>query len=405
MYASLSYCLPVLSLASTVFATPYEPTHIPEKRASASPLNVTSVEFIGNVTSNVYTARDLGFSGAIGNTTILTYGDSFWGNDAGLVRNSWGIATDDPLTVVDNGLINGEPHQFVPWEAAWGELNTEGMGITTVLGVDDTNGIVFFYRLDTVTDNDPQNGAGVATVTLSADNSPVPNATRLADYWWEAGTEPTYGDVAALKGNDDYFYAYGHYDGNAGVYLTKVPIDGATDLNQYQYWNGQSWQDDRLMNPSLNMSVGWEINQGQVNWSNYYNCYVFIYVDNFADNLVQAMTSTAPEGPWSESVTVFKATPLQENNFIYAGIGHPQFDTSGKTLVITYTNPPNVVQAIKALTFDFICIAIVDVRAWNPAYTLDSNTLSMTLDDDDFDLKRDGKLNDGDGDGRRQELA
>jgi len=58
-------------------------------------------------------------------------------------------------------------------------------------------------------------------------------------------------------------------------------------------------------------------------------------------------TSQKPEGPWSEPITLYQATPLQEGSSIYAAVPHPYFDESGKTLVVTFTSHPNTVQAIR----------------------------------------------------------
>jgi hypothetical protein len=64
---------------------------------------------------------------------------------------------------------------------------------------------------------------------------------------------------------------------------------------------------------------------------------------------VLAKTSPAPEGPWSDPVTLYQATPITSGSTIYAAIPHPYYDPSGKSLVVTYTNHPNVIQAIKVV--------------------------------------------------------
>lgn len=126
-------------------------------------------------------------------------------------------------------------------------------------------------------------GAGVAEVSLEAyGDMPIPHANRLSKFWWDGETEPWYGDVCALKA-DDHVYAYGHVKDNPWIYLVRAPLDRATDLNAYEYWNGSGWQSERLRRDELNekQSVFWQVNQGQVYWSKYHNCFVFIYCDNF----------------------------------------------------------------------------------------------------------------------------
>jgi hypothetical protein len=62
---------------------------------------------------------------------------------------------------------------------------------------------------------------------------------------------------------------------------------------------------------------------------------------------VLAKTASAPEGPWSEPMTLYQATPITKGSSIYAAVPHDYYDRSGRTLVVTFTNHPNVIQAIK----------------------------------------------------------
>ena len=135
-------------------------------------------------------------------------------------------------------------------------------------------GILFFLKNHRPNGQNTLIGAGVATVSLSSSN--VPNATRLAEYWWDANTEPWYGDIGALRAGE-YVYAYGHATSANHVYVARVNYTQATQLDSYEYWNGQAWQSDRLYNVSDTESVMWGVDQGQVFWSNYYGCFVFVY--------------------------------------------------------------------------------------------------------------------------------
>ncbi len=123
-------------------------------------------------------------------------------------------------------------------------------------------------------------GAGVATINVT--NSYPPNATaqRVSQYWWDGATEPWYGDTGAIP-VDGYIYTYGHANNTQYVYLARVPRQSATDLSCYEYWNGDSWQTDRLYNPGEKEGVFWAVQQGQVVYSNYYDCFMFIYCGKF----------------------------------------------------------------------------------------------------------------------------
>lgn len=119
-------------------------------------------------------------------------------------------------------------------------------------------------------------GAGVATVKLTGDHPSMPEVQRLSEYWWNGEVEPWYGDVGAIRAGD-HIYAYGHTKSTPYVYVARVRWEQATELSAYEYWNGETWQKQRLYKFGEKEGVFWQINQGQVIWSNYYNCYMFVY--------------------------------------------------------------------------------------------------------------------------------
>jgi hypothetical protein len=61
-------------------------------------------------------------------------------------------------------------------------------------------------------------------------------------------------------------------------------------------------------------------------------------------------TSQQPEGPWSEPQTLYQATPITDGSSTYAPIPHPYYDPTGRTLVVTFTNHPNRIQAVKIVS-------------------------------------------------------
>lgn len=68
---------------------------------------------------------------------------------------------------------------------------------------------------------------------------------------------------------------------NPWIYLTRVHMSHALDVNMYEYWNGSTWQNERLDGSTLGEkeAVFWKIQQGQIIWSNYYRCLLFICCD------------------------------------------------------------------------------------------------------------------------------
>ena len=125
-------------------------------------------------------------------------------------------------------------------------------------------------------------GAGVAAVQLSLQNPPKADIHRLSQYWWDGETEPWYGDVGALRWNG-YIYAYGHAKDSPFVYLARVRWEEATKLECYEYWNGETWQTERLRTKDLGEKEGvfWQINQGQVIWSPHFQSFLFVYCGKY----------------------------------------------------------------------------------------------------------------------------
>ena len=73
-------------------------------------------------------------------------------------------------------------------------------------------------------------------------------------------------------------------------------------------------------------------------------------LDNWMNNKVLVKTAPAPEGPWSAAITLYQATPITKGSSIYAAAPHPYYDLTGKTLVVTFTNHPNVIQAVRVVS-------------------------------------------------------
>lgn len=378
MHTSYSICIIISYLTTYVQASSH---HYQHKRGTL-PISVSCVELLGDVHSTTtYVKRDLGFPGQIGPNILLTYGDTMY-SDAkysdlwrGMTSDSVALATHDPIKVLDVNLceVNNQsfPDQFCPLLAEYGEdPSCWSCGITNVIETAPGQGILYYLLNNRPDGKNNLIGAGIATISVSDTYPPIPSLTRLPgqQYWWDASCEPWYGDVGSIYASDGYIYAYGHAQDLPWVYLTRVPLQNATSLSFYEYWNGENWQSERLYDMGEKEGVFWQIkyapncknhtgeftdprrSQGQVVWSAYYSCYLFVYCDNWMDNKVLAMTAQKPEGPWSEAVTLYQATPITAGSSIYAAVPHPYYDVTGRTLVVTFTNHPNCIQAIKIVS-------------------------------------------------------
>lgn len=188
--------------------------------------------------------------------------------------------------------------------------------------------------------------------------------------WWDGDTEPVFGDHGAVDGQDGYIYAFGQFGATMKLYLLRVPRTQALNLDAYEYWNGQAFTSKRLINPTEDMSVLDNTNQGSFFWSPHFNKWVSLSrsvckslllfrcpsvedrTDSmFAGDMVGITMRTADklQGPWSNETTVFQAPVLVDGNMAYAPTHHPHFDDTGKSLIVSYTQDYNIQQAVRII--------------------------------------------------------
>jgi hypothetical protein len=171
--------------------------------------------------------------------------------------------------------------------------------------------------------------------------------------------EPWWGDVGVTyDALDQNVYVFGHGPGAAAlsnyVFLAKVLAANATDVSQYQYWNAatSTWTSQRFANGqlgSLAVSSAQAIfpanalGQSNAFWSTYYNTWMFVYGTSFGYSDVMVMTAPKLEGPWTTGFTIASTCPNQTCSAIrYAIAPHPEFDPSGKTLLVTWTDSNSI---------------------------------------------------------------
>ncbi|OTB10067.1 hypothetical protein K445DRAFT_78519 [Daldinia sp. EC12] len=299
------------------------------------------------------------FTGELQGKWYAVYGDTLWcasgvtdpASDSdgfhGMVRDAVSLMTDDPLVVVDMHLNDDTPvrHQlqFVPFNTAWGEDNTYGFGGTSLFETADGAGGLFYL----VNANDAGlKGAGVAKVALVNGEPTVTQRFGDNGYWWPSGSTPRYGDVAAFQDpRSEYVYAWGGAPtsvtdsiGAQYVYLLRVKAADVYDLDRYEYWWGpDGWKTGQpLTEFGAQRAVAWFIGQGQIVWSEFYECYIFVHLSPGGSDVL-LRTATSLEGPWTPDVKVYTATPI-DGGLTYAGVAHPYLDPSGQTLTISYTN-------------------------------------------------------------------
>ncbi|KAI0846353.1 hypothetical protein F5Y00DRAFT_272011 [Daldinia vernicosa] len=334
----------------------------PTQPVGTNPISKFETQYLGQQNpNNSCSHRDLGFTGELQGKWYAVYGDTLWCAPGvtdpsadpdgfhGLVRDAVSLMTDDPLVVADMHLNDDTPvrHQlqFVPFNADWGEENTYGFGGTSLFETADGAGGVFYL---VNANDDGLKGAGVAKVELINGEPTVTQRFGDNGYWWPSNNTPRYGDVAAFRDpRSEYVYAWGGAPTSVAdsttdaqyVYLLRVKAADAYDLDRYEYWWGpdSGWKTGQpLTEFGARTAVAWLIGQGQIVWSEFYECYIFVHLSPGGSDVL-LRTATLLEGPWTPDVKVFTATPI-DGGLTYAGVAHPYLDPSGQTLTISYTN-------------------------------------------------------------------
>ncbi|GGK96077.1 ricin-type beta-trefoil lectin domain protein [Mangrovihabitans endophyticus] len=311
-----------------------------------------STEYLGRQDYGREVARDLGFSGVVNGQSVWTYGDTLiptgGGDYAFTASDSVGLGVrDNPIRVRDTNVnSSGWPQEWIPLNAAEnanGGLSRYGMGGTNVVEYAPNRGLVWYLKNDRGSGGQGIVGAGVATVTADANGA---TATRAGDVMW-SGSEPHWGDVGVTYNPRDgkvYVYGYGPagaYDTN--VYLARVAATRATDVNAYEYWNQstRTWSTQRITHPDNSQALftNRELGQSNAFWSNYYNTWMFVAGANVGYTDIMVMTAPNLEGPWTKSFTVASTCPNNQCSAIrYAIAPHPEYDPTGRTLLVTWTD-------------------------------------------------------------------
>jgi hypothetical protein len=334
------------------------------------PPKIENVTYLGKLPyDDPRIARDLGFSGVINRQIVWTFGDTLLQSvdgGAAVFCASDSSALGDflhPLAVHDKSLTSsGCPGEWIPWDSAElanGGGSRYGEGGTNVIEYAPGKGLVWFLKNDRGTGGTGIVGAGVATVTADASGAV---ATRMDDTMWNP-SEPWWGDVGVTyDAQDQNAYVFGHGPSTAQlssyVFLAKAPAAEATDVSAYQYWNAatSSWTTQRLGNGQLGtlnvtsaqaLFPASALGQSNAFWSTYYNTWMFVYGTGFGYSDVMAMTAPKLEGPWTQGFTVASTCPNNVCSAIrYAIAPHPEYDPTGKTLLVTWTDS-NVIYAVR----------------------------------------------------------
>ena len=317
------------------------------------------------------TLRDLGFTGILDGRVVWTWGDTLMGRADGpqmiCATDSTSIGSlENPMGSMDTALF---PHsnnvcEWIPCtaeEEQQGGLSEHAYGGTNIIEYEPGKGYVFFLHNHRPGGNGKIMGAGVATCQMGPNH--IPQAQRGPSPRMWNDFEPYWGDVGiAYDSRDGYLYAYGHgpEDFGSRTFLCRVPIREAQDVSKYEYWKNHSreWTRQRMtLSGALGTLkidketedknegfaiFGWYcMNQSPPFWSNYFNKWMLLHTDGWPFTNIKCKTADKLEGPWEDHGDVAETKPQghpSREGFRYCAVGHPEFDQSGKRVLVTWTN-------------------------------------------------------------------
>ncbi|KAJ7691016.1 hypothetical protein B0H17DRAFT_1201362 [Mycena rosella] len=326
----------------------------------SNPVKIAKTEFLGyRNASNDQSVRDLGYMGNIGSTYILTFGDGVGTTNAKTrtdsgcafitARDGAGLPGSDPLSYADvnlrKDLCGGVPQMARFCPELSGETDSSGLGITNIVGLNDTYGALWTLPQQCGSSCVSQ-GAGLAVVTMKAG---TPVCTRPFGVHTWGPDEPSWGQLGAISASDGHIYVYANGP-NSSVVLARVPLENAFNLGSYQYWHGTAagFTSTRIKTADLKTGspelLGFTAAQGSIYFSNFYNQY--IYFDPYFG--IFAQTADRPEGPWSSSISVYG--PPQIHNLLYTPVIQPKYASADGSQIVLGWSDDNY-QGLVRITF------------------------------------------------------
>jgi hypothetical protein len=199
-------------------------------------------------------------------------------------------------------------------------------------------------------------------VEITADPAAGPKVERVVPQLFYSGESPLYGGFSTIVSRDasDLYLFSKEWDASTltgGMRVARVSATSYKDHAQYTYWDGATWSSDlaAASKAPAGLLFSANLSTGDVFWSEYYNTYMAVYFNSFADStfyMRYALDGTVT-GMWSDEIKLAVTQPgtgLQPYN--YAGHAYPSFGASGKELVLSYTMAGGALTDMMKVTFD-----------------------------------------------------
>ena len=191
------------------------------------------------------------------------------------------------------------------------------------------------------------------------DNSLV--GERIVPRLFYAG-ENLYGSFTLYKALDDFLYLFGTSQSTTtGINVARAPVSSWTDRNTYTYWNGLEWSTTQpdvndasanlfnysasIASPTTGAVTTFGPNTGEVFFSHYHNQTMCIFTDGGVDGTFWITYPLQGQitDEWSTPVALYTPPAPTEpcesgHQWNYAGHSYPEYDPSGKTLLLSWSS-------------------------------------------------------------------
>jgi hypothetical protein len=337
---------------------------LPACASNPAEAHVVSARAIGIVTQPaVVSGRDGGESRLLWGRSVWVFGDTVLGapDEEGSTWHHNSLSFTDDLDASDGLTLDirpdaaGAPAYAVPPTAEEKAFNDAHQGDpcaetpcgarwavwpTALVFDEPRDRALIFYELIYAEPGDFNFhgvGSGVALWNAFDDPPERPEVSPGTEYptLLFQGGEPSYGTAAALDGTDLYVYSCKLDRFDFPCLVARVPVDDVLDRTRWHYWDGRAW------NPWIGM--GRPVFDGSsivdVSFNAHLGRWTAVYSQPFSNDVI-LRTAPAPQGPWSDELTLFTSDHRSSDGNTYDALPHPEFaEQDGKVIYVTYSRP------------------------------------------------------------------
>ena len=331
---------------------------------------------LGLVTSNDknIVGRDSGQSGLVGDKPFWMFGDTLYNtSNVGRPVEPWEFRSmtgaygqlSNPTALTDTVGSDGLLPQTVPFSASELAYNKQknqfddryALWPSGIIPADNNSSYIFFSSI-LIGKGDLNYKLQYLGVAKLEKGKYV--AQRLTGEKGLFNGQDIPISVEFKEGNTVYFSSC-----KVGAFLSspckigRVEVNGILNQGSYLWWDGTNWQRD--YNKAAQVFDGSTTGMS-IKYNPYIKKYIAVYLPIF-NNSLRIRTADSIVGPWSDAQELYK-TPDSTKGNNYAASMHPEYDSSGKLLYVSYLDTEK--GNIRMLQFALAPVNSVELSLPNP---------------------------------------